>query len=168
YLLCSDKCPDLLSKEGYYEHVVTASPIVEPPISLENVGHLSCVYFLPWKLYEPKELINVIFPWSLQQTHVNIINCIKKRHFKMYSIMNRKLGLICIDSEASRRELIGMKIEELEKKSGTDKRHTFYENERRRFLERRVKEDGKALVSELRQYSLQQTNKQRLSEFINK
>jgi hypothetical protein len=131
---------------------------------MELVGYLAQNYFLPWKIYTSEELEGIIFPWTIESIPTSRIETLRIAHENMYST-DKTAGLLAWGTSQAKKELIGIQIRKLEQTSGMDKRHTFYENEKRQFLERKEREEGRKLVNLLRKYAKQQNDKQRLFEF---
>jgi hypothetical protein len=152
---------------SYEKDIIRSPAITIPPLSMETIGYLAKHYFLPWKHYSNEDLAFIIFPWMIHNINADTIKHLKISRQFMYSYDNRIAGLIAWGTEQANRELIGMQIREIERRSGMDRRHRFYENERRRFLERKENEEGVKLVDMLRRYAKQQYDLQRSSEFAN-
>jgi hypothetical protein len=55
-------------------------------LSLEKCGHLIHFYFIPWKIYNYNEFINLIFPFNFHLNKNSIFINLKNLNFSFFNI----------------------------------------------------------------------------------
>ncbi|KAL9656487.1 hypothetical protein ABK040_005251 [Willaertia magna] len=158
------------------------------PLSLEYIGYLSTIYYIPWKDYSKEdECLPLIIPWILFNNYnskinnlTEVINILPKtiqkfiiyKHNNIYKdelnkIKNRIKGILILNENEYFQEISHLKtIELLGSIKSFYKEIQFYENEKKK-LNPETDPDIEELQQLLKNYKRKLDNRERLNHFVN-